>query len=80
MSTHASRRLTKGQRQFLMAVADGVPALFHKRVVEPIEGLPFGRADGLVSWIGGFRVAGCNALSSSRFCLTEAGLAFIEGR
>lgn len=66
-------KLTKGQAKFFKAVCDRAGGIFHKRVVEPIEGLPFGRPGGLVRWTEGTRLVGCNSFSADRFRLTEEG-------
>lgn len=60
-------RLTKGQREFFTAVACGEPGNFHRMVIEPVEKM------GLVLFVGGWRLVGCNSFSSSKFVLTEEG-------
>lgn len=67
-------RLTKGQRAFFRAVAYREHGVFHKRVIEPIEGGLYGSPGGLVMWIGGDqRLAGCNAFGTFEFMLTPEG-------
>jgi hypothetical protein len=65
-------RLTKGQAEFLCAVANGEHRVFHRRVIEPVEKL------GLVWFCGGLRLVGCNAFASTKFVLTDDGHEFVE--
>ena len=65
-------RLTKGQAEFLCAVANGEHKTFHRRVIVPVGKL------GFVWFTGGFRLVGCNAFTSTKFVLTEAGYDFVE--
>lgn len=73
MNTLARPALSPKQRAFLRCVRDRVPENFHRRVVEPIEGPPFGDGHDLVTYIGGLRPAGCNSLHSLDFVLTFDG-------
>lgn len=75
MGTETSPKLTKGQRAFFTAVATGARGMFHRSVVEPIEGLPYGKPGGLVSFTGRYRVVGCNSLAAGDFILSAEGRA-----
>lgn len=74
------RKLTVKQRAFLTAVSDGTSVVMHRCTVEPIEGPPYGKEGGLIEYIGGIRVAGCNGLWSRDFALTAEGWRALDSR
>jgi len=70
--------LTRGQRKFFDAVARGERAQFHRSVIEPIEGMPYGKPGGLVRFVGSFRLVGRNSYNALDFVLTDEGVALTE--
>lgn len=65
--------LTKGEREFVIAVAYRLLQSFHKRIIERCE------LKGLVRFCGGMRLVGRNSFPATYFHLTQRGLETVIG-
>lgn len=59
--------MTGKRKELLIAIRDGSGGVFHKSTVEQLE------REGMIFFIGGLRLVGCNGFAPRQFVLTDLG-------